>query len=213
MKKSIIICLLCAVIACLSVTPALANAYPIISDWAKEEVLLAQSEGLVMFPEVGLVSDQRAAATRDQAVFFVMRLPAVLLDREMENTCEHIFPDLENQFCRETVEKACSAGIIKGMDDGDFHPSDHVTRQQAACMYYRMLQYLEKELEVKVLPEPQENLPFTDEIAPWAKEAVGALSALGVAKGKADSRYAPDDDVTFEEMLVMSHRCFSLFQS
>lgn len=122
---------------------------------------------------------------------------------------------LLDSFFRGLVEKAYTAGIVTGQEDGKFHETDMVTREQYITMLYRTLEFVELELGTSVLEQAQDEIPFEDSgtISPWAEEAVRTLHALGVTHGENGNVFSPRDAVSFEQMLVLSYRCLTLFRT
>lgn len=72
-----------------------------------------------------------------------------------------------------------------------------------------------KQYLTSVLEQAQDEIPFEDSgtISPWAEEAVRTLHALGVTHGENGNVFSPRDVVSFEQMLVLSYRCLTLFRT
>ena len=159
--------------------------------------------------------DLRCAASRGQAVWYVVQLAETLLGHEIKTSTAYVFPDMNNSFFRRVVEKAYTAGIVTGQEDGKFHETDMVTREQYITMLYRTIEFVELELGTSVLEQAQDEIPFEDSgtISPWAEEAVRTLHALGVTHGENGNVFSPRDVVSFEQMLVLSYRCLTLFRT
>lgn len=90
-------------------------------------------------------------------------------------------------------------GIIRGREDGELYPNDHITRQEAAVMLARTYR-----LYHAVPAEASAHLSFRDqgEIADWAREDVQLMVSLGVLKGKEDNHFDPLGDFTKEQYLA-----------
>lgn len=84
-----------------------ANDEPVLSPWAKEEAFAAEEAGIL--PDA-LHGDLRGAGNRGQAVWYLVKLTETVLQKELPNTAEGVFPDMENTFFEEKAEKAYSAG-------------------------------------------------------------------------------------------------------
>ena len=85
---------------------ASANDEPVLSPWAKEEAFAAEEAGIL--PDA-LHGDLRGAGNRGQAVWYLVKLTETVLQKELPNTAEGVFPDMENTFFEEKAEKAYSA--------------------------------------------------------------------------------------------------------
>ena len=214
MGKRLLALWMCFLIAGICIIPVKASAYPILSSWARDEAYLAEANNL--YPGGGEMHDDlRCAASRGQAVWYVVQLAETLLGQEIKTSTAYVFPDMNNSFFRRVVEKAYTAGIVTGQEDGKFHETDMVTREQYITMLYRTIEFVELELGTSVLEQAQDEIPFEDSgtISPWAEEAVRTLHALGVTHGENGNVFSPRDAVSFEQMLVLSYRCLTLFRT
>ena len=77
--KKLLALISCIVICSICVIPVNANAYPILSDWAKEEAYLAEANDL--FPGGEMHDDLRCAASRGQAAWYAVLLAETLLGK------------------------------------------------------------------------------------------------------------------------------------
>ena len=97
-----------------------------------------------------------------------------------------------------------SIGLMNGTSETAFSPDNVVTREQAATVLFRLSAYLNG--------ETPDTAPLTyadaDEIAAWATNAVGAMSAQGVLQGDDTGVFAPDREMTREQMFVALWRLY-----
>ena len=77
-------------------------------------------------------------------------------------------------------------------------------------MLYRLFQYLERETGKQLLPDDLQTRPYADEkeISAWALDAVHALSVMGILGGDSRGDFCPDKNVSLEQMIVPSYRCW-----
>ncbi|HDR7806671.1 TPA: S-layer homology domain-containing protein [Bacillus cereus] len=101
------------------------------------------------------------------------------------------FKDLNdaNPTLRDGIKRTASAGIIKGRGDGYFDPNTPITREEAAVIVNKALQY-------KGINGPLANVPFADKDQIIYKEDVQRLYGLGIVKGMGDNLYAPKGTTT-----------------
>ncbi|GIX59067.1 N-acetylmuramoyl-L-alanine amidase [Bacillus paranthracis] len=101
------------------------------------------------------------------------------------------FKDLNdvNSTLRDGIKRTASAGIISGRGDGNFDPNTPITREEAAVIVNKALQY-------KGINGPLVNLPFTDKGQIIYKEAVQRLYGLGIVTGMGDNLYVPKGTTT-----------------
>ena len=105
MGKRLLALWMCFLIAGICIIPVKASAYPILSSWARDEAYLAEANNL--YPGGGEMHDDlRCAASRGQAVWYVVQLTETLLGHEIKTSTARVFPDMNNSFFRGLVEKA-----------------------------------------------------------------------------------------------------------
>ena len=107
------------------------------------------------------------------------------------------------------VEKATDTGVdrwlnttdhmayLNGYGTGLFGPDDHMTRAQAAQMFYNLL--LDQEVSAAAR--------FTD-VAPdaWYARAVETLASLGMVEGVGGGKFAPERTITRAEVTAITNR-------
>ena len=105
-----------------------------------------------------------------------------------------------------TVQKS---DILKGYDDGELHEDWSVTRAEALVMLKRAFGEIpEIKGNNKYLAIPKED--FTD-IPDWAKGELADIFDAGIVAGKADGIFAPNDNVTAEQMKLFISRMYRVF--
>ncbi|MBP1995379.1 S-layer homology domain-containing protein [Paenibacillus eucommiae] len=110
------------------------------------------------------------------------------------------FVDLEGHWAKADIELLASKGIIEGMDEKHFVPEAHVTRAQFAAMISRTLN-LNLNLNSTANTKPN---PFID-VGPasWYRDVVNSVYSAGIVEGMTATSFAPDKEITREEMAVM----------
>lgn len=97
-----------------------------------------------------------------------------------------LFKDLNSSHptLREGIMSAASAGIIEGRGNGIFDPNATITREEAAIMTDKALQY--KGIKGDLVP-----LPFTDKHLISYKEPIQRLYGLKVVSGIGNNKFQP----------------------
>lgn len=104
---------------------------------------------------------------------------------------EIVFSDVNPQdWYIKDLKIALSKGYIKGYVDNTFRPQNNISRQEAAVIINRILQY-----------EPLNYYELEDEIASWAKEDVYALLNVGIFLAP-EGRFYGDIPITREDSVV-----------
>lgn len=109
------------------------------------------------------------------------------------------YPDMEGHWARDAVERWSDSGILKGYDDGNFHPGDPVTRAQLSEILYRVWGC-----------EPKIGHSYADlPTNAWYYEGLSTMNAYGIALGHGDYIY-PEEQLTREEAFYMVAKAFDL---
>lgn len=107
--------------------------------WAKRAIELAYKFNIVNGTKPN-VFEPNARITRAQLSAMLSRI----LDYPLNDTMESPFYDVQKgHWAYEDILKLSSKGIIKGKEDGGFHPNDFISRAQMAAMVNRASEDLE----------------------------------------------------------------------
>ncbi len=99
--------------------------------------------------------------------------------------------------------------ILKGYEDGLLHEDWSVTRAEALVMLKRAFGEIpEIKGANKYIAFPAET--FTD-IPDWAQTELSDVFASGIVAGKSEGIFAPDDNVTTDEMKLFIERMYRVF--
>lgn len=109
---------------------------------------------------------------------------------------EPAFADIAGQWYENDVNIVAEAGIIKGYDDGLFHGDNHVTREEFAAMLVRALGLIDN----------GKACAFTDISGRWSEEAIRIAAQNGLVNGVNATTFAPDAEITRQEMMTMIAR-------
>ncbi|MDR2166226.1 MAG: S-layer homology domain-containing protein [Clostridiales bacterium] len=107
-----------------------------------------------------------------------------------------------------SVQWAASVGLVQGVGEGNFAPTDNVTREQMAVMLQRFANQTGT-----VLPTG-EALPFVDQhlISYWAVDAVRDIQAAGIVVGRVDGSFDPGAFANRAEVATIFARFLVIFQ-
>lgn len=160
--------------------------------WAAANIMKAVSAGIAKGYPDGTFKPDR---TVTRAEFAVMLMNAL---KPHDEGAALTFADTDKiaSWAKKAVAQAASLGIIKGYDDGSFHPDAEITRAEMAAMI------------AKAMGQPiAANAPtgFADDkdIPGWAKSAVAYVKQAGIVKGKGNNEFAPRDHATRAEAVAV----------
>uniref|UniRef100_UPI0013E8E2AC S-layer homology domain-containing protein n=1 Tax=Longirhabdus pacifica TaxID=2305227 RepID=UPI0013E8E2AC len=105
----------------------------------------------------------------------------------------------ESDWSYYAIMELYSVGILNGKTENTFAPQHKVTRAEFSVMVARAL-----ELEVG------EASTFTDlDNEAWYADGIAAAFQAGIVNGKSADTFAPNDDITREEMAVMVMKAYT----
>ncbi|GAB6181809.1 hypothetical protein JCM14036_31280 [Desulfotomaculum defluvii] len=132
-----------------------------------------------------------------RAEFTVMLVKALALPTQ--NDVAETFTDVKaDDWYAGALATAYESGLVKGYKDGFFCPNNTITREEVAAILARALD----------LQPSEQILPFadSDNVKPWAKASVLAVSEKGLVKGFPDETFRPDRTTSRAECAVMIYR-------
>ncbi len=160
-------------------------------EWARDAILYMQSEGILSG-----YGDNRILPNNvlTRAEFAKILVTAFSIGEEIPYEKQ---PD--DKWWSIYVNKGVLSGIIKGDENGNFHPDDMITREDMAVLIYRTV--LNKKIDLYV-KEPTKDFYDHDEISDYASDAVKALQESGIVKGIGENMFAPHDKVTRAQAIL-----------
>lgn len=169
--------------------------------WAKKEI-----EALVTKKIISGISDTEfGPASNIRRCDFIL-----LLSRAygFNGTFEENFSDVPSDaYYATAVGLAKKLGILTGMGNNEFNPNGYITRQDMCVMALRAMKVAGKKVS-----DPTDISKFADstDIAEYAKEAVGSLTAGGIIKGDDNGNANPRKNTTRAEAAVIIYRLLGI---
>jgi len=111
-----------------------------------------------------------------------------------------LFTDIAEHWAKKYIEKAATAGLVRGYPDGTFKPDNQLTRAQIATILVRAMNL-----------KTAETSPFGD-IGSYAKETQADINAAykyGLVKGQG-SNFMPSKQVSRAQIALMIDRAYTL---
>ena len=176
------------------------------SDWAETEVNKALENGLIN-DEDGIF--YRDDINREQFAELITVCVDKLVDTSSVEKAA-AFVDSDN----EQVLRAAAMGIVAGVGDNKFAPTQKITRQEIAAMMHRAIKYVESAKGTSYLNANSDISKFedADKVSDWAKESVGTLVNNQIIFGTSDTEISPLDNTTIEQAILLDVRIFDLMK-
>ena len=167
------------------------------SDWFYGDVEYAVTNGLFNGTSDNGFSPN-APMTRGMMVTVLWRMAG-----EPAAKVENPFSDLTQDWYRNAVIWAAENNIVQGYGGGYFRPDDNITRQDAAVILARHMEYAEIEVSVT-----QEYREFGDEdrISDYAKSAIQLMNKLEIVNGIGNNFIDPTGNATRAQVAAMLRR-------
>ncbi|MDG0810589.1 S-layer homology domain-containing protein [Cohnella rhizosphaerae] len=108
----------------------------------------------------------------------------------------------------QAIQTAYAYGLIDGYEDGTFHPTDSITREQAVAILARAMQVTGLQKAQSSEATAPQLTSFTDAtlISPWARSSIAAALQTGLMTGRSDTQLAPNASITRAEATVLVDR-------
>jgi hypothetical protein len=104
------------------------------------------------------------------------------------------------------VKTAYANGLIGGYPDGTFRPAKNITREEIAAMVVRGLAKSGRDATVADADALLSQFVDTGKISSWARNGVAVAVSEGIVTGRGGGRFAPKDNATRAEAVVMLKR-------
>lgn len=183
------------------------QAAPVFTDldnfeWAREAIENIARKGIIKGDGKGHF---RPGENITRADFVLILYRIVGFKAENRATFEDIPP---SQEYIDAIENAAGCGIVKGIDGKRFDPYASITRQDAAVIIYRLLNYLGKAEE----PDgPAKAFKDSDMISEYAIEAMDFMVKEGLLQGS-NGFLRPKSPITRAEAAVFLCRVIEKYE-
>ena len=106
------------------------------------------------------------------------------------------FRDVEDNWAKPAIDFAASRELFNGVNELDFAPNQAMTRAMLVTVLYR-LEGAKSGAASKFADVPADS---------WYTEAVAWANAEGIVSGKSETLFAPNDDITREQLAAILYR-------
>lgn len=172
------------------------------SGWAQRDVKELDENGILYTN--GHTFRPTEEVTRGDFIYMLART----LKLEADKAESFADVDFRDYYAKE-VAASKNAGIINGMGDNTFAAENPITRQDLMTICARALTALNKAGNVEEAPD----FADMDQVADYAKEAVGMMAGLGIVQGRENETVAPLDTTTRAEAAVIMNRIRKLIEA
>lgn len=176
-------------------------------EWARKEIEMMASKGVVNGKAQSKFRPTENVTRAEFTAFLVRTLG--LLDKKAEVN----FSDINKKdWYYEAIASAFDLGIVSGKGDNKFLPNEYITRQEMMLMASNAAEKV-----IGINPPKDNNIQVAlngykdkDNVAAWAKKAVGFAIVKGIIKGEQNSRLNPNQHATRAETVVMLKRIYDI---
>ncbi len=163
--------------------------------WAADAINELADAGIINGTSVNTFSPANNITRADFALLLVR---AFKLTSENEENFDDVF---ESDYFARELAVARNTGIVSGIGDNKYAPSNTITRQDMMLIVYRALTTLNAEFDESVEPQYDDF----NAVADYARDAVSALIGAELVNGK-NGLIAPTDSTTRAEVAVLIKR-------
>lgn len=172
------------------------------SDWAEEDIIKAQTGGIISYEQ--MQSDLTQPIKRSDIAMLAVKTYINVKGYEMGDVASH-FTDTKSPY----PEAAYRLGILYGTSDTEFSPNDNATRQEMAKIILSLRSVLNDE-EVILPGNPQAEFTDFETMSEWAKPYVAKAAADGIINGYPDGSFGGTIAVSWEQAIALILRCTDL---
>jgi hypothetical protein len=174
--------------------------------WAYLDIYKTAKANIVQgYPEGDYKPDQ--TVTRDQMAVYICRAMAGGDAHVPTGPVTAAFDDVPtDHWAYRYVEYAVAEDVVRGYDDGLYHPGEAVDRGQMVVYVARSRGWVGIDDDMAMAPELFPDVPA----GYWSGTAIAACVDNGVVYGYEDGCYWPDMKVTRDQMAVYVARAFGL---
>lgn len=122
----------------------------------------------------------------------IIRIDDIIITNDNKETPKKTFTDLQGHWAAANIQTLVQKGAISGYPDGSFQPNRTITRAEFATV-------LVKALNLNL----QSGKTFTDTQNHWAKDYISTAYHQGIVKGMNETQFAPDAEISREQMAIM----------
>lgn len=184
------------------------------SDWAKDEIKKASSEGLI--PYYVKNSLKKPIDRKNFSHLLILNLKRDFRVN-INLVSEKFFDDVDkNDPFYGFIGAAKYYGLITGRSKSIFDKDSKISRKEAVTILGRLSKYYIKMMEYD--PQSPDIKPFLEskqykELEKWARHSVSYFIYSKLLKGDGKGNYNLNDQISAEEAIVLSNRFISHLQS
>lgn len=107
--------------------------------------------------------------------------------------------DIKGHWAEPAINKLVEKGILKGYLDGSFKPENYISRAEFTFMLVKAIGL-----------NAGGKVGFADLEGHWSRDYIAAAAAKGIVSGYSSVNFAPEDNITREQMAVMAAKAAKL---
>lgn len=151
--------------------------------WGAEQIYYLSGKNLISgYPDNTF--NPQGKLTREEACAIISRY---IGEKKSEN---NFFNDIDGRWSENYIKHLLNERIVVGYPDGNFNPTDQITRSEFVTMLYR---YLRNE-NLLVLDGP--DVEFSDIKDNWAEHYINVLGGMKILNGYPDGTFKPLNLIT-----------------
>ena len=129
---------------------------------------------------------------------------ALVMVLVMTSTAFAAFTDVpEGAPYKESIEKLASLGLLIGQPDGTFHPNDFITRGEFSTVMTRTMGVSDDLARTQSAVDVFSDMINAAGQEHWSSGFVKVAYGLKIIAGMGDGTFAPDLQVTYEQVVKM----------
>ncbi|MFD0962229.1 golvesin C-terminal-like domain-containing protein [Paenibacillus chungangensis] len=168
--------------------------------WAEQHVVKLMKAGWMKgFPD-GTVKPDKRMTRAEMATLLVRALNLSPME-------ESRFSDVNDHWAKESIEAAAAHDIMHGVAEDQFHPDEMLTREQLAVLVVRAFKLVKY---ADALDTATVSFLDSDNVSPWASDAIALLYRLDIVSGYPDGTFKPKRGASRAEVAYLLSKIIEL---
>ncbi len=128
---------------------------------------------------------------------------ARMLELDLETEVKSVYSDMTSEhWASKYVEASTKIGLFSGYENGDFRPSENMTKAEFAVVFDKYWNYMGIDVD-------QEVLNITDVDAHWAKTSIEKVLSANVMETSEEGLFNPDAKITRIQVVRIINKILS----
>lgn len=184
-----------------------------LNDWYYNPIKNLYDRGIIKGYDNGNFKPNNSI-TREESAQIAYKVASVpVMEEYQREVSTNDFVDVDDKrWSSQAIEYLRKNEIVFGREKNRFYPMSNITREEAAVLANRILDFREVP-RMEVNQELYVRFSDIDEISSWARAEVILLYNNSIIKGYQDNSYRPKENITRAEFMSLMNKMLEVIES